>query len=101
MTAWATMELAVEAMKRGARDFVPKPWDNERLLTIVRTQIELATALRRGRKLEAENQMLRGSMPNVIAESPAMRPVKIGRASCRERVESAVVAVGVKKRRRE
>jgi FixJ family two-component response regulator len=34
-------------MKRGARDFVPKPWDNERLLTIVRTQIELATALRR------------------------------------------------------
>src|SRR6059058_4696271 len=75
MTAWATIELAVEAMKRGARDFVPKPWDNERLLTIVRTQIELATALRRGRKLEAENQMLRGSVPNVIAESPAMRGV--------------------------
>src|SRR5213595_1577702 len=75
MTAWATIDLAVEAMKRGARDFVPKPWDNERLLTIVRTQIELATALRRGRKLEAENQMLRGSMPNVIAESPAMRAV--------------------------
>src|SRR5881409_1059650 len=75
MTAWATIELAVEAMKRGARDFVPKPWDNERLLTIVRTQIELATALRRGRKLEAENQMLRGSMPNVIAESPPMRAV--------------------------
>src|SRR6184192_4902192 len=75
MTAWATIDLAVEAMKRGARDFVPKPWDNERLLTIIRTQIELATALRRGRKLEAENQMLRGSMPNVIAESPAMRSV--------------------------
>jgi len=75
MTAWATIDLAVEAMKRGARDFVPKPWDNERLLTIVRTQIELATALRRGRKLEAENQLLRGSMPNLIAESPAMRPV--------------------------
>ncbi len=75
MTAWATIELAVEAMKRGARDFVPKPWDNERLLTILRTQIELATALRRGHKLEAENQMLRGSVPNVIAESPAMRAV--------------------------
>src|SRR6266567_7643070 len=75
MTAWASIDLAVEAMKRGARDFVTKPWDNERLLTIVRTQIELATALRRGRKLEAENQMLRGSMPNVIAESPAMRAV--------------------------
>jgi len=75
MTAWATIELAVEAMKRGARDFVTKPWDNARLLAIVRTQIELATALRRGRKLEAENQLLRGSMPNLIAESPAMRPV--------------------------
>ena len=75
MTAWATIDLAVEAMKRGARDFVPKPWDNERLLTIIRTQIELAGALRHGRKLEAENQLLRGSAPNIIAEAPAMRPV--------------------------
>src|SRR5260370_33769983 len=75
MTAWATIDLAVQAMKRGARDFVPKPWDNERLLTIARTQIELPGALRRGRKLEAENQILRGSMPNLIAESPAMRPL--------------------------
>jgi len=75
MTAWATIDLAVEAMKLGARDFLPKPWDNERLLTIVRTQVELASALRRGRKLEAENQLLRGSAPNLIAESPTMRPV--------------------------
>ena len=75
MTAWATVELAVEAMKRGARDFVTKPWDNQRLLAIVRTQIELASALRRGRKLEAENELLRGTMPNLIAQSPAMRPV--------------------------
>jgi DNA-binding NtrC family response regulator len=75
MTAWATVELAVEAMKRGARDFVTKPWDNQRLLAIVRTQIELASALRRERKLEAENELLRGTMPNLIAQSPAMRPV--------------------------
>jgi DNA-binding NtrC family response regulator len=75
MTAWATIELAVEAMKRGARDFVTKPWDNQRLLTIVRTQIELASALRRERKLEAENEILRGTMPDLIAQSPAMRPV--------------------------
>src|SRR5436189_1719385 len=75
MTAWATIDLAVEAMKRGARDFVPKPWDNERLLAIVRTQIELAGALRKGRKLEAANQLLRGGAPKLIAESPAMRPV--------------------------
>ncbi len=75
MTAWATIELAVDAMKRGARDFVTKPWDNQRLLTIVRTQIELASALRRERKLEAENEMLRGTMPDLIAQSPAMGPV--------------------------
>ena len=75
MTAWATIELAVEAMKRGVRDFVTKPWDNPRLLTIVKTQIELASALRRERKLEAENAILRGSTPDLIAQAPAMRPV--------------------------
>src|ERR671922_1615127 len=75
MTAWATIDLAVEAMKRGARDFVPKPWDNERLLTIVRTQTELAGALRKGRKLEAANKLLVGNVPNLIAEAPSMRPV--------------------------
>src|SRR5881227_1223097 len=75
MTAWATIELAVDAMKRGARDFVTKPWDNQRLLTIVGTQIELAAALRRERKLEAENEMLRGTIPDLIAQSPVMRPV--------------------------
>jgi len=75
MTAWASVELAVEAMKRGARDFVTKPWDNQRLVTIVKTQMELAAALRRERKLEAENEMLRGTMPDLIAQSPTMRPV--------------------------
>ena len=75
MTAWATIDLAVEAMKRGARDFVPKPWDNERLLTIVRTQIELGSALRKGRKLEAANKLLGGTVPNLIADAPSMRPV--------------------------
>jgi DNA-binding NtrC family response regulator len=75
MTAWATIDLAVEAMKRGARDFIPKPWDNNRVLAIVRTQIELGGALRKGRRLEAANQLLRGSAPNLIAESPRMRPV--------------------------
>ena len=76
MTAWANVELAVEAMRRGARDFVQKPWDNVRLLTIVRTQIEFCQALRKGNRLEAENEILRAqSRPNLIAQSPAMRPV--------------------------
>src|SRR5216117_376215 len=59
MTAWSSVELAVEAMRRGARDFVQKPWENARLLTIVRTQVELARALRRQQKLEAENRALK------------------------------------------
>jgi DNA-binding NtrC family response regulator len=76
MTAWANVELAVEAMRRGARDFIQKPWDNVRLLTIVRTQLEFNQALRKGRRLEAENEILRRRPHlNVIAESPAMRPV--------------------------
>ena len=75
MTAWGSVELAVEAMRRGARDFVQKPWENARLLSILRNQVELARAHRRERRLEAENQMLRGTGPELIAESPAMRPV--------------------------
>ena len=76
MTAWGTVDLAVEAMRRGARDFVQKPWDNTRLLTTLRTQIALGGALRQGRRLEAENRLLRReAAPAMIAESPAMRPV--------------------------
>jgi len=76
MTAWASIELAVEAMRRGARDFVTKPWENERLLTIVRNQIELGKALHRTQKLEAENQLLRRERPpGLIAEAPSMKPV--------------------------
>jgi DNA-binding NtrC family response regulator len=76
MTAWASVDVAVEAMRRGARDFVQKPWDNARLLAIVHTQVELAQALKRGRRLEAENRILRGEgAPRLIAESPAMAPV--------------------------
>ena len=76
MTAWGTIELAVEAMRRGARDFVQKPWENERLISIVRTQIALSEALRRTQRLEAENRLLRAEgMPLMIAESAAMQPV--------------------------
>ena len=63
MTAWASVELAVEAMRRGARDFVAKPWDNPRLLAIVRTQVELGRALRARERLEAENTALKEPAP--------------------------------------
>ncbi len=76
LTAWGSVNVAVEAMRRGARDFVQKPWENERLLSIVRTQAELGRAIRRGRQLEAANQALQadGRSP-ILAESAAMRPV--------------------------
>jgi DNA-binding NtrC family response regulator len=76
MTAWGSIELAVEAMRRGARDFIQKPWENARLVSIVRTQIELGRALRRGHRLEAEMKLLREEgKVNLIAESAAMQPV--------------------------
>ena len=76
MTAWGSVEVAVEAMRRGARDFIQKPWDNARLLAIIRTQIELSQALRKGQRLEAENSLLRSEgMPKLIAESAAMQNV--------------------------
>jgi DNA-binding NtrC family response regulator len=76
MTAWSTVEIAVEAMRRGAKDFVPKPWKNERLLAILRTQIELSRALRKERQLEQENLLLRDETRQLlIAESRAMQPV--------------------------
>lgn len=76
MTAWGSVDLAVEAMRRGARDFVQKPWENARLLAIVSTQAELSNALRRGLRLEAENRLLRADgVPTMIAESASMQPV--------------------------
>jgi len=76
MTAWGSVEVAVETMRRGARDFVEKPWDNSRLLSILRTQIELGRALRRGHVLEEENRLLRGGGDSrLIAASAAMEPV--------------------------
>ncbi|MEO8434821.1 MAG: sigma-54 dependent transcriptional regulator [Pyrinomonadaceae bacterium] len=81
MTAWGSVDLAVEAMRRGARDFIQKPWDNARLLSVLRTQVELSQALRRGERLEAENTALRDTTgfpagsPRVVAESPAMKSV--------------------------
>lgn len=76
ITAWGSVELAVEAMRRGARDFIQKPWDNARVLAVARVQRELRQALRRGRHLEAENGLLRGEgKPVLVAESRAMKKI--------------------------
>ena len=76
MTAWGSVEGAVEAMRRGARDYVEKPWDNTRLIATVRTQVELGQAIRKSRRLEIENRLLRREgLPELIAESRVMQPV--------------------------
>jgi len=75
MTAWGTVDKAVEAMRRGARDFIEKPWDNTRLVATLRTQVALAGALRKTERLESENLALRPDRPSLVAESRAMQPV--------------------------
>jgi DNA-binding NtrC family response regulator len=76
MTAWGNIDLAVEAMRRGAGDFIQKPWENARLLNILRTQMELHRSQKRTQWLEAENRILRASgAPDFIASSLSMRPV--------------------------
>lgn len=76
MSAWGSIDLAVAAMRAGARDFVQKPWENARLLSVLRTQVELRRALDKTRMLEAENALLRSeNRPMLIASSLAMRPV--------------------------
>ena len=76
MTAWGSIESAVEAMRRGARDYIEKPWDNDRLLATINSQLTLVKAVRRAQFLEAENEMLRDAdVPEMIADSRSMQPV--------------------------
>ena len=76
MTAWGNIDLAVESIKRGARDFVQKPWENERLVSQIRVHAELHQALKRARQLELENRLLRAEgLPEFVAAAPAMQPV--------------------------
>lgn len=76
MTAWGNIDLAVESIKRGARDFIQKPWENDRLLSLIRVHAELHQALHRARQLELENRLLRAEgMSGFVASAPSMRPV--------------------------
>ena len=77
MTAWSSVAGAVEAMRRGARDYIEKPWDDEKLLVAVRTQIELRRAVRRSQRLqEANTRLQRGATPPFIGDSPAVREIR-------------------------
>jgi DNA-binding NtrC family response regulator len=75
MTAWGSIDLAVAAMRGGAQDFIEKPWDNTRLVSVLRNQLRLGGLRRREQRLEAENRLLRDSPAVLVAESPPMRKV--------------------------
>jgi DNA-binding NtrC family response regulator len=77
MTAWSSVAGAVEAMRRGAGDYIEKPWDDERLRATVRTQVNLRQALRRSQRLqEANTRLQQGTAPAFIGDSAAMRAVR-------------------------
>jgi DNA-binding NtrC family response regulator len=76
MTAWGTIDVAVQAMRAGAGDFIEKPWDNRRLVSVLRAQVELGRGRRREARLATENALLRAEDDDVfVAQSAAMRPV--------------------------
>ena len=77
MTAWSSVAGAVEAMRRGARDYIEKPWDDERLLITARTQVDLRRALRRNQRLQAAHTRLqRGSVPAFIGSSRGVHEIR-------------------------
>lgn len=76
MTAWATVDLAVECMREGASDFIQKPWDNARVIATVLSQTELVRTRRRAGLLEDENRTLKAIKDrNFLAQSATMFPV--------------------------
>src|SRR3954462_8780907 len=77
MTAWSSVAGAVEAMRRGARDYIEKPWDDDKLLAAVRTQIELRRAVRRNQRLqEANSRLQRGATPPFVGDAPTMVEIR-------------------------
>ncbi|PKF62670.1 sigma-54-dependent Fis family transcriptional regulator [Psychromonas sp. psych-6C06] len=71
MTGWASIEIAVVAMQLGASDFVQKPWDNERLISILNQQLLLAAKSRQSNRLSAENQLLKSE----LGRNEALKPI--------------------------
>jgi DNA-binding NtrC family response regulator len=77
MTGFSSVAGAVEAMRRGARDYIEKPWDDDKLLAAVRTQIELRRAVRRNQRLQEANARLqRGATPAFIGTAPGIVEIR-------------------------
>jgi DNA-binding NtrC family response regulator len=77
MTAWSSVAGAVDAMRHGARDYIEKPWADEKLLAAVRVQVDLRRALSRSERLEeASARQQRAGMPSFVGDSPALKRVR-------------------------
>lgn len=77
MTGWATIDIAVDAMQRGAKDFIQKPWKNERMLSAINTQLILANSTKKAQRLSQQNQLLISqahpeNRDGIVSKSPAM-----------------------------
>jgi DNA-binding NtrC family response regulator len=80
MTGWGSVDIIVNAMRSGAADFIQKPWDNERLLSIVQQQIAFSEVRRAGNCLREENKLLKMALENDmgsewVVHSSAMQTV--------------------------
>ncbi|MDO6444843.1 sigma-54 dependent transcriptional regulator [Colwellia sp. 1_MG-2023] len=78
MTGWATIDIAVEAMQAGAKDFIQKPWKNERMLSAIANQLAIVQSDKKAQRLSQQNQLLTSqSHPSnrqgIIAQSPVMQ----------------------------
>src|SRR5262249_38281164 len=76
MTAWSSIAGAVEAMRRGARDYIEKPWDDDKLLAAARTQVELRRAVRGNQRLQEANQRLQRGATPFVGDAPSVVEVR-------------------------
>ncbi|WP_338576978.1 sigma-54 dependent transcriptional regulator [Erwinia sp. E_sp_B01_1] len=82
MTGWGSIDIAVEAMKNGAADFIQKPWDNERLLQVLNIQLQLVEGLKKQQALLQQNTLLQQQLhpclqDELVTQSPAMKQVML------------------------
>lgn len=79
MTAYGEIQLAVEAIKEGARDFIVKPWENEKLQTTIATAISLSTEKKKVRQLQSKQKTISAALdsqyPAIVGESSAMQEI--------------------------
>ena len=73
MTGWANVETAVEAMRRGARGYIPKPWNNEALLQVLRAEIDQSRANHAARDWKEAQAIHRALLPSVLPDVAGCR----------------------------